>query len=235
MEDKKNKYFQISNRFPKKRITLSDEYLKVYTEHYIANRGGVGFTNSLGQKMESWLHRKASNKMGCDILELGAGNLNHVKYERSFINYDIIEPFKDLYQNSADIKKIRNIFSSTSDVNHKYDKIISIATLEHLTNLPNEIELCKNLLKPNGIFQIGVPCEGEFAFKFASFLTSGLSFKLKYNLDYKKIMEYEHINSLDEIMTIVEHNFKIINFCRSPFIFPIKNLSFYAFIECKPY
>ena len=235
MGDKKNKYFQISNKFPKKRITLSDEYLKIYTEHYIANRGGIGLTNFLGQKMESWMHRKASNKIGCDILELGAGNLNHVEHEKSFINYDIIEPFKDLYQNSPHIKKIRNIFSSTSDVNLKYDKIISIATLEHLTSLPNEIELCKNLLKPNGIFQIGIPCEGEFAFKFGSFLMSGVSFKLKYNLDYKKIMEYEHINSLDEIMTIVEYNFKIINFCRSPFIFPIKNLSFYAFIECKLY
>jgi len=235
MEDKKNKYFQICKSYPKKRITLSDEYLKVFTEHYIANRGGVGFANYIVQKMESWMHKKASNKTGYDILELGAGNLNHVKYEKSFTNYDIIEPFKDLYQNSTDLKKIRNIFSSTSEVNNKYDKIVSIGTLEHLINLPNEIKLCKNLLKPSGIFQIGIPCEGEFAFRFASYLTSGIAFKLKYNLDYKKIMDHEHVNSLDEMTTIIEHNFKIVNFCRSPFILPIKNLSFYIFIECKLY
>ena len=93
-----NEYEKLLKKFPKKRITLSDEYLKVYTEHYIVNRGGIGLTNSLVQKMESWLHKKASNKIGYDILELGAGNLNHVKYEKSFFNYDIIEPFKDLYR-----------------------------------------------------------------------------------------------------------------------------------------
>jgi len=229
----KEKYQELLKKFPKKRITLSDEYLKVYTEHYIANRGGVGFVNYIVQKMESWMHKKASNKTAYDILELGAGNLNHVKYEKSFSNYDIIEPFKDLYQNSTDLKKIRNIFSSTSEVNNKYDKIVSIATLEHLINLPEEIMLCRNLLKPNGIFQIGIPCEGEFAFRFGSYLTSGIAFKLKFNLDYRRIMDHEHVNSLDEMITILKHNFKIVNFCRSPFILPIKNLSFYAFVECK--
>ena len=226
-------YQKLLKKFPKKRITLSDEYLKVYTEHYIANRGGVGFVNYIVQKMESWMHKKASNKTAYDILELGAGNLNHVKYEKSFSNYDIIEPFKDLYQNSTDLKKIRNIFSSTSEVNNKYDKIVSIATLEHLINLPEEIMLCRNLLKPNGIFQIGIPCEGEFAFRFGSYLTSGIAFKLKFNLDYRRIMDHEHVNSLDEIIKILKNNFKIVNFCRSPFILPIKNLSFYAFVECK--
>jgi hypothetical protein len=104
-----------------------------------------------------------------------------------------------------------------------------------LINLPKEIELCKNLLKQDGIFQVAIPCEGEFTFKLGWLLTTAVSFKFKYNLDYSKLIEYEHVNSIDEIMTILEHNFKIINFCRSPFILPVKNLSFYAFIECKLY
>jgi len=235
MEDKKNKYFKVINKFPKKRITLNDEYLRIYQEHYIANRGGSGLAHFIAQKMESWMHKKVSSREGKDILELGAGNLNHLKFEKSFVNYDIIEPFKDLYQNNPQVKKIRNIFVSTSEVIHKYDKIISIATLEHLVNLPKEIELCKNLLKQDGIFQVAIPCEGEFAFKLGWLLTTAISFKLKYNLDYSKLIEYEHINTIDEIMTILEHNFKIINFSRSPFILPVKNLSFYAFIECKLY
>ena len=233
MEDKNNKYFKTVSKYPKKRIVLNEEYLKVYKEHYIANRGGDGIANTIAQKMESWMHKKVSNKNGNDILELGAGNLNHLEYENSYINYDIIEPFKDLYQDNPSIKKIRNIFTSTSEVNQKYDKIISIATLEHLINLPNEIELCKNLLKQDGIFQVAIPCEGEFAFKLGWLLTTAISFKLKYNLDYSKLIEYEHVNTIDEIMTVLKHNFEIVNFCRSPFILPIKNLSFYAYIECK--
>jgi len=93
----KNKYFKVINKFPKKRITLDDEYLKVYKEHYISNRVCSGFAHSITQKMEFWMHKKVSSREGKDILELGAGNLNHLKFEKSFINYDIIKLFKDLY------------------------------------------------------------------------------------------------------------------------------------------
>ena len=41
------------------------------------------------------------------ILELGAGNLNHLKYERDFHIYDIVEPFRELYKDSPELKKIR--------------------------------------------------------------------------------------------------------------------------------
>ena len=154
MEDKKNKYFKVINKFPKKRITLNDEYLRIYQEHYIANRGGSGLAHFISQKMESWMHKKVSGRKGKDILELGAGNLNHLKFEKSFVNYDIIEPFKDLYQNNSQIKKIRNIFVSTSDVTHKYDKIISIATLEHLINLPKKLNYVKVYLNKMEYFKL---------------------------------------------------------------------------------
>ena len=36
-------------------------------------------------------------------------------------------------------------------------------------------------------------------------------------------------------ITVLNHHFRIIKFQRSPFILPIKNLSFYAYIECKLY
>ena len=85
----------------------------------------------------------------------------------------------------------------------------------------------------DGTFQVAIPCEGEIAFKLGWMLTTGIAFKLKYNLNYLKLIEYEHVNNIDEIYSILENNFKIIKFQRSPFILPLKNLSFYAYIECK--
>ena len=181
------------------------------------------------------MHKKVSTIHCNEILELGAGNLNHIKYEKSFVNYDIIEPFKELYQNSINKKSIRNIYDSSSRIKYKYDKIISIATLEHLIDLPTEIKRCKDLLKDDGVFQVAIPCEGEFAFKLGWMLTTALSFRIKYNLNYSKLIEYEHVNSIDEIITILNHHFRIVKFQRSPFILPIKNLSFYAYIECNLY
>jgi len=180
------------------------------------------------------MHKKTSSIKGKNILELGAGNLNHIRYESNFDNYDIVEPFFDLYINSPYLSSVRKIFNSLEQVDHSYDKIVSIATLEHLLDLPKEINLCKRLLKKDGTFQIAIPCEGEFAFKLGWKLTTGLAFKLKHKLDYSILMEHEHVNTLDEIYSILENNFKITKFQRSPFIFPLKNFSFYAYFECKP-
>ena len=47
------------------------------------------------------------------------------------------------------------------------------------------------------------------------------------------MIKYEHVNTLNEILIILKNNFKIKKFSRSPFILPIKNFSFYAYIECE--
>ena len=92
----KSKYEDILKRYPKKRIILNEKYKEIYKDHYISNRGGKGVFNFFSQKMESWMHKKVSKIQAKNILELGAGNLNHVKYESNYLNYDIVEPFKDL-------------------------------------------------------------------------------------------------------------------------------------------
>lgn len=236
MSPKLNKYLEFEKilaRYPKKRIKLNDEYKKIYNRHYMRNRSGEGITNLISQKMESWMHKKVSKLSGVNILEIGAGNLNHVKYESNFTYYDIVEPFTELYFNSPQRKTIRNIFISLEDVKEKYDKILSIATFEHMLNLPREIDQCKKLLKKNGVLQIAVPCEGEIAFKLGWMLTTGIAFRLKHKLDYSKLIKYEHVNSLKEISILLNNNFVVTKFERSPLFLPIKNFSFYAYFECK--
>mgnify|MGYP006181462429 FL=1 len=226
-------YQNLLKKFPKTRPTLSQKYKDIYNQHYISNREGSGFANLLSQKMEAWMHKKTSSINGKNILELGAGNLNHIVYENDYNNYDIVEPFYDLYKDSPNLSSVRSIFNSLSEVNNKYDKIVSIATLEHLVDLPKEIQLCKNLLQDEGILQVAIPCEGELAFRLGWMLTTGITFRIKHNLDYARLMQYEHINSINEIYNILENNFNIVKFQRSPFLFPLKHFSFYAYFECK--
>ena len=70
--------------------------------------------------------------------------------------------------------------------NKTYDRIISIMTFEHLENLPKIVKKCHQLLKDDGVLQIAIPCEGELAFKLGWSLTTAISFRLKYGLDYSK-------------------------------------------------
>ena len=89
------------------------------------------------------------------------------------------------------------------------------------------------MLEKDGVLQVAIPCEGEFGFKLGWMITTGIAFRLKHNLKYSKLIEYEHVNTIDEILTILNNNFKITKFERSPFLLPVKNFSFYAYIECK--
>lgn len=38
------------------------------------------------------MHHEAAKIQGVNILELGAGNLNHLNFDKHYIKYDIIEP-----------------------------------------------------------------------------------------------------------------------------------------------
>ena len=228
-------YLKVKKKFPKSRPKLSEEYLKVYEEHYKDNRDGKGLTNFLSSYMESWAHKIISKKnfKSEKILEIGAGTLNHLKYEKDILLYDVVEPFKNLFINSNEKKKVNKFYDSIFQIkNKKYDRIISIMTFEHLENLPEVVKKCHELLKKDGIMQIAIPCEGEFAFKLGWKLTTSLSFKLKYGLNYSKIMAHEHLNTQKEILIIIKNFFNVSRFKRSPFILPLYNLSFYSYIEC---
>ena len=228
-------YLKVKKKFPKSRPKLSEEYLKVYEEHYKDNRDGKGLTNFLSSYMESWAHKIISKKnfKSEKILEIGAGTLNHLKYEKDILLYDVVEPFKNLFINSNEKKKVNKFYDSIFQIkNKKYDRIISIMTFEHLENLPEVVKKCHELLKKDGIMQIAIPCEGEFAFKLGWKLTTSLSFKFKYGLNYSKIMAHEHLNTQKEILIIIKNFFNVSKLKRSPFILPLYNLSFYSYIEC---
>lgn len=84
-----DKYLELLKKFPKVRPTLNQEYKDIYKKYYTLNREDSGVMNFLSQKMESWMHKKTSVTSGKNILELGAGNLNHIKYEKFYDCYDI--------------------------------------------------------------------------------------------------------------------------------------------------
>jgi len=227
---------EIIKNFPKKRIKLSDRYLKIYKQHYKDNREGKGLFNYLSSYLESWAHKIIikNDYRNDKILEIGGGTLNHLMYENNFKTYDVVEPFKELYKDSIYKKKIKNFYSSIFKINKKkkYDRIISIMSFEHITNLPDVVARCNNLLNKNGVMQVAIPCEGEKAFELGWRFSTAISFKHKYHLDYSKIMQHEHINTKAEIEIILKNFFKIKKFIRSPIFLPIKNFSFYCFFEC---
>ncbi len=222
------------NNFPKSRIDLPEDYKKLYNEMYKKNREGETTASSLSQKMESWLHRKIAkdlvNNIQKSTLEIGAGTLNQLKYENTS-PYDIVEPFKELYQNSPYLSKIRNIFNDIDEIgsNAKYDRITSIATFEHILDLPKVVAKSCLLLNEKGTLRVSIPNEGNFLWTLGWKMTTGLEFRIKYKLDYGVIMKHEHLNNANEIEEVLKLFFTKLK--RSVFGIT-KHCALYRFYEC---
>lgn len=224
--------------FPKSRPPLPKKVQDIYTAQYRSNREGQTAASSLAQKMESWLHRQVARDVNSltasakVTLEIGAGTLNQLRYEPAVRWYDIVEPFTGLYKNSHLLGRIRRVYSDIIEIpdNSRYDRITSVATLEHICNLPEVIARSGLLLKENGVLRSSIPSEGTWLWKLGWKLTTGLEFRLRHGLDYGLLMKHEHVNTVNEIEEILEYFFKEVS-CS---LFGLsKSASFYRYYECR--
>lgn len=211
---------------------------EIYSVHYKRNREGRTPASSISSKLESWLHKKVANdlispvKSEISTLELGAGTLNQLLYEPDVGPYDIVEPFTDLFMNSSLLKRVRNTYKDISEVpeNRRYHRITSVATLEHICNLPEVIAKSGLLMTENGVFRASIPSEGTLPWLLGWKLTTGLEFRLKYRMDYGLLMRHEHVNTASEIEFILKFFFRNI---RTRLFGFTRNLSLYRFHECR--
>lgn len=225
---------ELLSHFPKIRTELPDAYQKIYAEHYQANRSGATPVSSITSRLESWMHRQvaASQKTHQGAtLEIGAGNLNHLGYETPNRAYDVIEPARFLYQDSDRITAVRKFYSDIYQIpeESKYSRIISIASFEHILDLPRVVAQSCMLLEKNGVLDFAIPSEGELMWKLGWSLTTGIEFKRKYSLDYGVLMRYEHVNSAKEIEQLVKLFFRNV---AVRFFGVSRMFSFYQHIHC---
>lgn len=229
---------QLFEKFPKTRPDLPEKIKVIYESQYKQNREGKSVASSASQKMESWMHRKVAmdvvkNHTIC-TLEVGAGTLNHLNYEQSE-KYDIIEPFISLFKTSENLNYLRNIYLDINEIELKptYDRIISIATFEHITNLPEVVAKLALLLNENGQLRVSIPNEGSLIWKLGWSLTTGIEFRFKHNANYGDLMRHEHVNNAKEVEEILSYFFEKTDRDYSGIS---ASLSFYKFYKClKPY
>lgn len=226
--------FKILNSYPRTRPPLPKKYKDIYSQHYIYCRSNKGLIRKIFIFFTNWMHlaiSKESNE-NKSILELGAGTLNHLNFEK-YSYYDIIEPFDDLYLSATNRNQIRYRYKYSNDekCSDTYDRIISVATLEHLTNLPLDMAILALKLKKKGIFQHSYPSEGSLFWHISSRYISGLNFYLKYKLNFKVFLNHEHVNSANDIETVIKKIFKKVLIKRFPLNF--FNLSLFSHIKAE--
>ncbi|WP_337186750.1 hypothetical protein [Phenylobacterium sp.] len=223
-------------RFPKTRPPLPPKLAEIYARQYAENRAGGSTAASLSQRLERWMHRQvAADVAGGEArptLEVGAGNLNQLPFEPAGAPYDIVEPFAELYAGSPHQGRVRDAFGDIADVpaDRRYDRIVSIAALEHVCDLPVLLARSALLLTPSGVFRAAIPSEGGLLWRLGWSMTTGLEFRLRYGLDYGQLMAHEHVNDAAEIEGLVRAMFDRV----SVRAFGLgRQLSLYRFIEAR--
>lgn len=221
--------------YPRCRSPLSDAHRAVYVEEYQRNRSAAGFLPRIISWMESWSHRRiaAAGKPGEVVLDLGAGTLNHMRYEKHFSAYDVVEPFQDLLAQSTERELVREEFANLSDClpDRRYDRIFSEFTLEHLVDLPRLVAQSGQLLAEGGLFQAGIPSEGGFLWGMSWKLTTGISYRLRTGLDYGILMRHEHVNTAPDIEAVLRYFFENVHVTWFPT--PLFQCSFHGYIEAS--
>lgn len=223
-------------RFPKARPELPAAFQAIYAAQYKENRTGETTAASLSQRLESWMHRNVARDVrggrARPTLELGAGTLNQLPYEPAGAPYDVVEPFAALLEDAPNKDRVRDVFADIADVpaERRYDRITSIAALEHICELPFVLARSARLLAPQGVFRAAIPAEGGLLWRLGWTFTTGLEFRLRHGLDYGIMMRHEHVNTAAEIESLTRLMFTEVN-VRS---FGLgRQLSLYRFIEAR--
>lgn len=206
----------IMQSFPKQRPSLPREVKKIFNDVYKRNRQGRTSASFLSKIMEGWMHKQvALDVVGTGAgagrtLDVGAGTLNHIPYEFGEHPYDIVEPNRFLYVDSPELTRVRNIYADVSEIPlcNSYDRVVSIATFEHICNLPEVVARLGLLMSGSGVLRVGIPNEGSLLWLLGWKLTTGLEFWIKYGLDYGLIMKHEHVNSAHEIELVLNFFFE---------------------------
>jgi hypothetical protein len=219
--------------YPRERPPLSPAHERVYEQEYKLNRQGDRAIEGLAKQLEGWMHRQVARQRGAPVLELGAGTLNHLPFEPAVEPYDIVEPFKALYEGSPLLCRVRDVFDSQADIpeGRRYRRIVSIAVLEHMTDLPRELARSGLALEDGGVFQAGIPSEGGLLWWIGWRCTTGMTYFLRTRLDYGVLMRHEHVNEAPEILSLVRYFFEDVTAKRFPL--PHHHLSLYVYIEAR--
>jgi SAM-dependent methyltransferase len=226
-------------RFPKQRPPLPEAYARLHVATYEANRRGATTASRLSLWLESWLHRQVARDVRDhrpgdpprSTLEIGAGTLNQLPWEPVVGPYDVVEPFRALWEGSPLLGRVRTVYADVADVPAatRYDRITSVATFEHLTDLPRVVAAAGRLLAPGGTLRVAIPSEGTPLWALGWMLTTGLEFRLKHGLDYGVLLRHEHVNPAAEIEAVLRHCFRRV---RRRQLGVSRWLSVYQFFEC---
>ena len=202
-----------STRWPKpfpqltdEQLRIRDDYMKYFHEIYSERYGAVAKFNHT--------YPLSSARPGIRTLEIGAGLGEHLDFEDASEQEEYValelrdEMAAVIAQAHPGISTLVGDVVAGLDVpDAAFDRVVAIHVLEHLPNLPPALDEVRRVLKPGGLFEIVIPCEGGFGYALGRRVTSKRVFEKRYKMDYDWYIKSEHFNVPSEIMAELDTRF----------------------------
>lgn len=152
---------------------------------------------------------------GKTVLEIGPGSLPHRHLWRGqpslFISVDIDPQFHSLAEEKCGCP-FKAITRGRHDTgipvaDESVDVLFAFYSLEHVVDLQDHIKEMLRVLRPGGFLVGAVPNEGGLAWGLARYLGTRKWIRNKYNINYDKIIAWEHPNYVDFVQETLNKHF----------------------------
>jgi len=176
------------------------------------------YTNPIISYIQNWGHIMTERLLPATglILDIGAGTGEHQKFVGSDRRYIALDKDADVLQIARQLGRYQISLQSTAQflpfASNSFEGLVSVFSLEHFRELDKCVAEFSRILKKNGVLAATIPTEG-FAFRLGRrFVTAPFAVK---NLGYKSVSDYEdyvrqeHINSVEQILTVIRRYFLI--------------------------
>lgn len=187
------------------------KWLKFYETFYHSTQ-----KNGIGAVVNNWGYRVLNDLDLGDktVLEIGPGNLPHEDYwngtPSKYVVVDVKQEFLEICMQKLDAAGIdvethlieRSEFADIPD--ESIDIILTFYSLEHIHNLQGIVKYFKQKLKTCGLLVGGIPNEGGLAWGIGRYLTSRRFVHNNSDINYDKIICWEHPNFCDQIFHEIE-------------------------------
>ncbi len=215
---------------------------KDWMKYYEKNNYQEGLVGYFLKKSHFWAEKPFnSEKRFSKVLELGAGTGIHLNYvQHQFDEYWITDLNKGLI--SLLKKKYRDessrVFVKLEDATalsfpkRSFDRLIAAHLLEHLPNPHIILRKWVSVVKPGGLITIVLPCDPGLAWRMGRYAFARPRYQ-KVGFPYDYLMAREHINPINNLVSLIRYYFKNVDEKWLPFGIPSMDLNLFYVVNIQ--